>query len=57
MGLGGDTLDVLDDVVEAEDAPPAMGPHIVEDEACARVRRVASDHSWRQQCAKLLDIS
>ena len=57
MGLGGDTLDVLDDVVEAEDAPPAMGPHIVEDETCARVRRVASDHSWRQQCAKLLDIS
>ena len=57
VSLGRDTLDILNDVVETKDAPPAMSPHIIEYEACARVRRVASNHTWRQKSIVLLDIS
>ena len=49
VGLGAcdGAVDVLNEVVETENAPPAVGPDIFESEASARVGRVASDNARR----------
>ena len=47
FGVCDGAVDVLNEVVETENAPPAMGPDIFESEASARVGRVASDNARR----------
>lgn len=57
LGIRHDAFDALNNVVEAKEAPPAISLDIIEDEAGARVRRVAPDDSRRQERSMLLNVS
>ena len=56
MRVRGHTNNVLYNVVATKDAPPAMGSHVVEDEASAWIGHVATNDARWQDRAVLLDV-
>jgi len=56
LRVSDDTLDILNDVVEAESGPKGLIGDVLEGEVGAGVRLVAADDTRRQNVAVLLDV-
>ena len=56
MSVRGYADNVLNNVVATKEAPPAMCPHVVEDESSAWIGLVAANDARWQDCAVLLNV-